>query len=53
MDRNYCNEMEEGVIDEGSVYSGKTIYAYKDSKAYKELKKIAKKYHIKLKLLEK
>ncbi len=53
MDRNYCNEIEEGLIDEGSVYSGKTIYAYKDSKAYKQLKKIAKKYKINLKVLEK
>lgn len=52
MDRNYCNEIEEGLIDEGSVYSGKTIYAYKDSKAYKQLKKIAKKYKINLKVLE-
>lgn len=51
MDRNYCNELEEGWFDEGSVYSGKTIYAYKSSKAYKQLSKIAKKFRIKLKVL--
>lgn len=52
MDRNYCNEIQQGYIEEGSVYSGKTICAYKDSKAYKQLKKIAKKYKITLKLLD-
>lgn len=52
MDRNYCNEIQQGYIEEGSVYSGKTICAYEDSKAYKQLKKIAKKYKITLKLLD-
>lgn len=36
-----------------SVYKGKTIYAYKDSIAYKQLAPVAKAYHIKLKLLKK
>lgn len=36
-----------------SAYKGKTIYAYKDSKAYKQLAPVAKAYHIKLKLLKK
>lgn len=45
LDKEYMFEREK------SVYAKKTIYAYKDSKAYKQLKKIAKKYHIKLKKL--
>lgn len=32
-----------------SAYAKKTIYAYEDSKAYKQIKKIAEKYHIILK----
>lgn len=55
MDREcwYDVEEDEEAPDEESVYKGKTIYAYKDSKAYKQLAPVAKAYHIKLKLLEK
>lgn len=35
-----------------SVYAKKTIYAYEDSKTYKQIGKIAKKYHIELKKLK-
>ena len=53
MDRECCYDTEISEYDiEESVYKGKTIYAYKDSKAYKQLKPIAEIYGIKLKLLE-
>ncbi len=52
MDEDYSYELEDGDTPEESAYSGKTIYAYKASKAYKQLKKIAKEYDIKLIALE-
>lgn len=47
----YDAEIDEDDLEE-SVYKGKTIYAYKDSKAYKQLKPVAEIYGIKLKLLK-
>lgn len=45
------NEYFEEDTRPKSAYAKKTIYAYKDSKAYKQIIKIAKKYHMKLKKL--
>ena len=47
------NEYFEEDTRPKSVYAKKTIYAYEDSKAYKQIIKIAKKYHMKLKKLQK
>lgn len=54
LDRECWYDVEEDKEDlNESVYKGKTIYAYKNSKAYKQLAPIAKAYHIRLKILKK
>lgn len=52
MDKDYSFEMRNGNTPEKNAYSGKTICAYEDSKAYKQLKPVAEIYGITLKLLE-